>query len=412
MRLVELSPMEFYNYSFNHLYSSFYQTYEYGLFMQEFGFEYNLLGLKDNYGQIVAASLIVINKLDNKKSFGYAPRGFLIDYSNAELLKEFADALKNYYKNKKVVFIKTNPNINIAIYDKYNNRFMYNYNTQLIDCIRKAKYQELKKVKNFEALIPTYSPIINLREFAYNRLDKNVRNKIRKCYRKGLIIEKGGHDDIKEFYPYLKNKTKKSLKYYQMLFQAFKKRKMVDVFLIKVNFEEYLINTKDKYQKALEVNNILNRMMQIKPTEKVFKRKIQSDRELDILKKEVYFATNGLSKGKTKLIAGAIVLKYKNKATIYASGYNFKYRSLNPNDFMYYKLIEYYKYNLDYLDLDGFSGDLSSDNKYKGLNEFKMGFNPEIFEDIGEYDVVLDNKVYKKIAGDGTLAELFYNLKQ
>ena len=96
---------------------------------------------------------------------------------------------------------------------------------------------------------------------------------------------------------------------------------------------------------------------------------------------------------------------------IYTSGYNRKYKSLNANYFMYFKLIEYYKYNYNFLNIEGITGDLTKDNPYKGLNEFKMCFNPKIFEYIGEFDIVYNSRIYNKISGDGTLSKLFSNIK-
>ncbi len=33
------------------------------------------------------------------------------------------------------------------------------------------------------------------------------------------------------------------------------------------------------------------------------------------------------------------------------------------------------------------------DNHYYGLNRFKMGFNPDVYEYIGEFDLVIDEKI-------------------
>ena len=407
MQLVELSMDEFKNYASNSKYSSFYQSENYARFMQENGFDYNLIGIKDRFNNIIAASLILFNKIDKKYSYGYAPRGFIIDYNDKDLVKDFADALSKYYKRKNIVFIKINPNIIVSKYNKRINEYVDNENIKINNYLKKNKFQELKKNKYFESLLPTYTPLVNLKRFAYRNLDKNVRNKISKCYRKGLFVEKKDINSLNELYPLIKNKTKKSMKYYESLFREFQKNNMIDLFLIRVNFEEYLINTKEKYEKAVEKNNILAKRLVYDKSEKLINRKMQSDRELLTYKNDIVIATNGLAKNKNKIIAGAITIKYDNKVVIFTSGYNKKYKELNANDFLYYKLIEYYKYNYDYLDLDGISGDLSDNNPYKGLNNFKMGFKPEIYEYIGEFDIVFKKRLYNKLSGDGTLTNIF-----
>ena len=397
MYIEKLSTEEFQAFTFNHKLTSYNQTLQYAKYKELEGYTYDLIGLKDNYNNLIAASLILFKKID-KYIYGYAPRGFLIDYNDTELLKTYNQLLYEYYKKYKVVFIKINPNIYISKYDKKNNRYLYNENSQLIMNLKEAKYQELKRNKNFESKVPAFTPIIDLKSFKYYNLDKNVRNKIRKSYRRGLSIEKIDYYKLDTIHPFFKNKTKRSLEHYQNIYKALFLSNMIDVFQVNVNFEEFLINTKEQYQKVYEQNQKIVDKISFNNTKKLLNQKLQSDNELRALEEDIIMATKGLSKQKIKTIAGAIVIKYKDKVTVYISGYNYRYKKLNPKDFLYYKLIEYYKYNYYYLDLNGFSGDTTNtENYYKGLNDFILGFNPTIVETLGEYDLVFDKKNYPKL---------------
>lgn len=411
MELVKLTMSEFNDYLNNNKLSTFYQSENYTRFMQENGFDYDLIGIKDNLGNIRAASLILINNIDKKYKYGYAPRGFIIDYNDNRLLKDFTDTLSKYYKKDNIVFIKINPNIVISKYNKIKNAYVYNDNLKIATNFKRNNFQELKKNMYFESILPTFSPIIDLKKFSYRELDKNVRNKISKSYRKGLFVEKRDYNSFNELYPLIKNKTKKSNKYYENLFREFDKNNSIDLFLVRVNFEEFLINTKEKYEIALENNKVLSSKLFYDKSDKLINRKLQSDKELNTYKNDIIMATNGLSKGKNKIVGGAIVIKHKDTVSIYTSGYNKKYKDLNINDFLYYKIIEYYKYNYKYLDLNGITGDLSDNNPYKGLNNFIMGFNPQILEYIGEYDIVFKKRIYNKLSSNGTLTNIFKNVK-
>jgi len=79
----------------------------------------------------------------------------------------------------------------------------------------------------------------------------------------------------------------------------------------------------------------------------------------------------------------------------------------SPNYFLYYALIKYYSKNYKYIDLNGITGDLSKDGYYYGLNRFKMGFNPDVYEYIGEFDLVINEKLYDKLLKSGALAKEF-----
>jgi len=411
MELTKLSNGEFYNFVNSSFLASYYQTYEYARFIQELNLDYELLGIKDSYNNIIAASLIVIVHIDKKYIFGYAPRGFIIDYRDNNLVKDFANAISKYFKKKNMVFLKINPNIIISEYDKKDNKFIFNNNTRFIENLRKNKFQMLKKNKYFESLLPAYCPLVDLKTFNFASMPKNARNKISKCYRKGLSIDKVGLEKLDDIYPFIKNKTKKSYDYYRSLYMSFDKGDMIDLFAVKVDFEEFLINTKEKYQQTLEMQNILSKIIRYDKSDKILKRKLQCDKELLTLKNDIILATQGLSKNKTLIIAGAMVIKFKDKVFIYTSAYNKKYKGLNANYFMYYKLIEYYKYNYNFLGIEGITGDLSLSNPYKGLNDFKMCFNPRIYEYIGEFDIIYNNRIYNKISSNGTLSKIFKNIK-
>ena len=405
MELVKLSSEEYTDFIDEQNNGSFYQTIEYARFLEELGFEYDLVGIKNKFNVIRGASLIAYKKIDGNSTYGYAPYGFIIDYSDIDLIKDFNKALKEFYKKKNMIFIKISPNIIISKLNKKTKEFVFNENKKYKDNLKKEKFIELLNNKFFEAVIPKYRPIVDLKNFAFRLLDKNVRNKISKCYRKGLSIEKVGIEGIETLYPLIKGKKGKDINYYLNLYHSFEKNKKIDVFLIAINFKEYLINMKDEYQKELNFNTKLIELIKNNPNEKNLDFKMQSDKNLLVIKNNIMQATNGLSNEEKKYIAGGIIIKYKNTINIIETGYDKKYKDANANYFLHYKIMEYYKYNYDFIDLNGFSGDLNLGSKYYGLNSFKLGFKADIFESIGEYDLVFNRHVYKKLISNGKLAQ-------
>ena len=71
------------------------------------------------------------------------------------------------------------------------------------------------------------------------------------------------------------------------------------------------------------------------------------------------------------------------------------------------KIQEDYKNDFDFIDLNGITGDFTAENPYKGLDEFKLGFNPYAFEYIGEYDFIINESLYKAMEQSGQLAKEF-----
>ena len=86
MHIQNIGALEFSNFANRHPLSNFYQTVNYAMLMAETGYDYDLIGLVNADNEILAASLILLKPIGIKSFYGYAPRGFLIDYDNPVLL--------------------------------------------------------------------------------------------------------------------------------------------------------------------------------------------------------------------------------------------------------------------------------------------------------------------------------------
>lgn len=407
MELRELTVQEFETFISANPLGSLYQTSNYALLMSEVGFDYDLIGLVNEENHIMAASLILFKKIGIGCKYGYAPKGFVLDYFNQSLLKEFTEKLKEYYGKKNVVFIKCNPEIAISELDRNTYQKTYNWNTEIKDYLEDLGYLKLKDNLYFEATLPRFNGIINLKASSLKQFQKNTRNKINRSIKKGLEIEKSERSGIDILFNFIKDKKNRDEYYYKDLYNVYAKNQMVDLFLVSINTKEYLINAKEDYEAEAERNSALNHLLIENNNQKNINIKMNSDRKLLAYKNDVLEATERNSKHDKIYIAGCIVIKYKNRVQIMISGYDQKFKRFNPNYFLHYKIMEYYKNDFDYLDLNGMTGDFTKENPYYGLNRFKLGFKPNIYEFIGEYDLVINEKKYRYLLTNGTLAKTF-----
>ena len=86
MEIRQLTTEEFDSFAKNYPYKNFYQTAEYGTLMDRHAFNDYYLGLIDDSNNLVAATLILVNRVVIGYKWGYCPRGYLIDYKNEEQL--------------------------------------------------------------------------------------------------------------------------------------------------------------------------------------------------------------------------------------------------------------------------------------------------------------------------------------
>ena len=118
MKIIEIQPDEFNKFVESFPYKNFYQTTEYGMLMGRHQFNEYYLGLVDEADTIIAATLILVKKVFIGYKWGYCPRGFLIDYTNEDLIRKFTEALKEYLIKRNFMFVKLDP---ILIYKSRNN---------------------------------------------------------------------------------------------------------------------------------------------------------------------------------------------------------------------------------------------------------------------------------------------------
>lgn len=401
----ELRFNEFEEFAKNHMLFNHYQTINYAMLMTEYDYDYDLIGYFEN-DELKAASLIIFKNLTNFKRYGYAPRGFLIDYLNPHLLERFTKELKEYYDRKNIVFIKINPELPINEIDIKTKNLTCNKNIIVKNYLNDYGYLKLRDNVYFESRLPRYAAFINLKDYDEKKIDKNTRNKIKRSEAKGLSYEIVQNSGIDILFDFVKKKRKKDLIYYKHYYNAFKKTNNVDVFLIKIDYNEYLNNAKDAYEKELELNGELNRKLIEDRSLKNINKKMESDKKLLSYKNDVMEATNGSKTIGFKYIAGAMVVKFNNRIDIIVSGFDTKYKRFNANYFLHNSIINYYKDSYEILDMNGITGDFTDKNPYNGLNNFKLGFKPKIYELIGEYDLILKPRAYKKLNNNGTLARV------
>lgn len=404
MEVLELTIEEFSNFANNHPMHNYCQTIDYAILMGEYGYDYELIGYGDK-NNIQIASLILTKKIGYNCYYGYAPKGFLMDYSNETLLEKFTNDLKEYYNKKNFAFIKIDPEIAIGEVNKKNYKTEYNGNNFITDLLIKNGFKKLKSNLNFEAMFPRFTGIIPLKNFDINNLNKNTRNKINKGYRKGLTTEIGDVNDI-DILDELSNVSNNDY-YFKNIYNIYSKKNNVQLFLTYINPETFLVNSQNAYVNESNRNGFLNQKMVDFPREKNINNKMASDKTLLIYKNEITEASKMLNSSDKLYVAAALTIVDNNRVTIIGSGYDEKYKRFAPNYYLYYSIINYYKNKCNFLDLNGLSGDFTKDSKYYGLNKFKLGFNPKVYEFIGEFDLITDEETYDILLDDKILAKEF-----
>lgn len=400
MQIILLDEIRFDNFAINHPYYNFYQSSNYGKFMTKHGYNSYYLGLADDIGEIKAATLMIVkNEKSSKRKMGYAPRGFLIDWNNDDLVKEFTEKLKEFLANRNFTYLKVDPLITLKEHN-INGEVKQNTidNTSFVNKLQSIGYIHLGYNNGMEALKPRWNAIMKLNNnitLLYNSISKEARSKITEASKMGNRVYKGGLNDISLLYNLI-NKSTPPLEYYLDYYQFFSQNNGFDVYFTKLEPVSYVNSSKNLYEKEEQRNNELN--MQIQDfnnpnKEFVINEKLKSDELLSKYKRNMLEASSLFQKYPSGLvISGVAVIKYGKKITFLASGVNENFKNIYPEYLLKWQLAsEFARNGYDIVDLGSLTGDFNNNSYLSTLNK---ELSNSIVEYVGEFDLVINKKSY------------------
>lgn len=396
MELRELTKREFDGYALNHPLGSFQQTSSWGRFMGGDKFHAYYVGGFIKEKMVGASLLLSYERKKNKERVFYTPRGFLIDYKNEELLKEFTEEVKKFIIEKHGVFLKIDPYI--LVRDRDNEGKIIEggvYNDFVEVNLTNANF-----IKVNDKIQPKWLSRINLKEKTiddiFNNFSSKARQTVRRNERLGFKIRDFDFKDIDKFIDIINNESRKyntivpTKTFYEDLKQTFDGNiKFMEVYFKK---DEVTSNI-DKMisevikEKEVRINNYHNSKMR----EEYFIDKELEDEEeikrLESLKEYFSKCNDDVSMGIYMFIT------IGNEVVALNGGIVDEYNKLDASYTLHYEMIKYavengYKYyNLYEI------GDITDpNNKLKNSYNYKKNFGGEVVELVGEYDLVINPK--------------------
>lgn len=404
MNIKEISKNELDAFITNHPLRNHFQTSTYGTLMNKYSYEtFYIGGFNDN--TLVCACIILSKYIVPTIKYGYSPRGFIMDYYDKDLVKEFTSALKNYLFKRRFAFIKINPEITYSIINNKNGNKNYNEpNLVVMETLKENGYKKLKD-NNQNFLLPKFNAIINTSSYDFDKLNVSFKKYISLADEYSLLFQKVNVESIKDIYNLLSDKHY-GLSYYEDYYKLFNENNQVDALVVKIDVSEYVKKLQISYDKKLQENYEINSLFATNTSDnEIYNKKINSDILLTNLKNKIIKMSNLLnSKQEYIILAGAIISKYDNRISIIASGDNKDYPQVFSLNYLYYKIIETFKDKYKFFDLGGVSDNFTKkDDNLK----FILQFNPIIYEYIGEYDLVTNNLLFQVLLNSNKIKQEF-----
>lgn len=363
------------------------QSEEWGKFKSKGEWTYELLGLSDD-GKLVGACMLLKRKLPViSKYMYYASRGFLCDYTDQRVVKEFTNALVKHVKKHKGIFLKIDPCIEYREHDVDGNLLEEGFNNQqIIDYLINLGYKHKGISLNFDGIQPRFVyqlPLIGTLDEIMSRFHHKTRYNIKLATKKGVEIIEGNRNDLVDFERIMRITGERDgfitrkLSYFEEMYDCLYPAGKLKLYLAKYNVRE-----------ALKINEeTLKHEVESKKPDQNRITKLQSENEE--LKQLVTNHEDGI------IVSGTLML-INGKTAVYLYGASDNlYRNVMPNYLIQWKMIQdAYQMGCTLYDFRGISGDLSEDNHLYGLFRFKRGFTGRFVEFIGEFDYVIDPLLY------------------
>ena len=394
MHIINLTPTQYTNYATIHNTKSFRQTLEYSNLVQN----KILLGLTDEHNNIYAAVMLTIKNISPNIKEANAPDGFIIDYSNLTLVKNFTIELKKYLKKIKVTYLTTNPKFKLKTYDK-NNQLIEN-NIYILNNLLSIGF----KSNGYKDDFSKYDIIINNNNTnnIYRTFNRNTKRNIKDSMNMGITLHKGNINDINSFYNIIKKKTNKDISYYYNLMNTYNtENNKMEIFFTKLDPKRFLSTAKTLYEKEKKKNEKIHRYITHnngKMDEKTLNKKINSDVLLEkykeLLNKSINFSRNNQE---PVIVGTCATIRNKNELYFLIDGYNEQYRSIHSTHLLKwaiikkYSLINYKIFNLGEIHKDYYN----QNNKYHGQYLYKIGFGGQIVEYPQSLILIVNQPLYK-----------------
>lgn len=401
MKMKQLTRAEFEDFTNTFNVHSLYQTVEYADVMARQGLGTLFVGMLDS-SHIVAASLILVEKSDGF-NYAYAPRGFLINYNNYDLLKKFTSLLKKFLGKRDIIAVKLNPLIIKDVYDKDNHLKESNdYFGKVYNDLKRLGYYHLGYNHFFEAFKPRFEAILSL-DYPYyqlfNGMSKQYRTKIRSAEKNGMKVHKGNINNLDYLYLQTKEKYPRDLKFFQDVYQVFGSTNKVEFYYAKLDTTYFLTKTQEAYalaeQKSAEINNqVLSNIGE--NNARLIDFKIVCDNKTNFYKNELITATNLLRDFPTgAVLASAMIIKNKDEIYLFMDGFDSNYKHFNAKHLLLWKLIEKFSNEgFKKFNLGGVTNPILEKNPYKGLNDFKKNFGADTYEYVGDLELITNKTLY------------------
>lgn len=369
----------------------FMQSAAWGEFNEtERGYKPHYVALVNDDGEIVAAALLLERKPPLFPPYLYAPRGYVLDFFDQELLATFTGYIRDFAKSRKAMFVALDPDVELQEIDRDGNPVATGFdNHALVRRMQALGYRHRGYNKGFEGRQPRYTFRIDLTK-DQKEIDKgivgNVLKNVKKSHHYAVDVSKGGSADVPDLYRLISLTSERDAfvgyeqRYYQNFFDVLDAHGMATLW-IGTAYPKETVALLEK-----ELDDLLKKRETLKkpgPLEESRQSEERIKREIALFEDYARQYPDGAR------ISAHLVVRYGDKVWAVHAGSDKAMSETFLNNRVYYeKLCDAKQSGARIFDQFGTIGD-PQHSPLRSLHEFKRQFGGRYVEFVGEFNMVV-----------------------
>ncbi|MGN8809592.1 peptidoglycan bridge formation glycyltransferase FemA/FemB family protein [Absicoccus porci] len=407
---MELSIIKDYEYEHwiaNYPQRNFLQSrYEGKKMSQNGGHVYYMAGKENNTIQICA--LLCLRPLMKRFTYAYLPRGPIYDWTHPEYLSAFYTQLKPFLKQKKCIFLETDPYIPLRQRDKDGHIVDHGWNHfDIVQQYKDMHFQQLPWKQGYdESKQCRWMSVLDLRqktkEEVFASFSAKTRQNIRKAMKNTIKVRPLSREELPILYNMVKetgerrNFSTLPLSYYQEQYDCFQDH--AQAYYAYLDLDAYLTSLYQSMEKEKSTIQQAQDGLRLNPYSKNSKHRLQKAQAnlqaLDVRLKEAKQLVQ--THGKELGLAAAMYIFYGQEIIYLASGSNDMFKNFKGPYALQWAIIqEAIDKGYSYYNFYGISGYFEPGQEGYGVFDFKRGFHADVVELIGNYILPISPTLYK-----------------
>ena len=337
----------------------------------------------------------------------YAQRGFMLDYSDEEVLHCMCENVKKYAKKHRGLFLIIDPYINYYELDIEGKRVEGGYdNSYVAENLKKEGFIHREfTFDNSQRSQAAFMFVMDLTDRTEAQVLKEISQQTRWCInrtiKQGVEVRELSIDEL-DIFIRMEEKTAKrrnfdmySDSYYKQMYEAYGDHMKV---LLASLSPLHLLEALSKEAEALEKEKaeIEEKLQETPGSRKFLKKQKVNEEAFEINAKKQAEARELQEKyGDEIHLASSIFTVYDNECVYYASAAEEEFRNyFGPYAIQWYMIRWCIEHHVNRYNFYGISGDFREDADDYGVYEFKKGFGGTVEQMIGDFILVLNKPVY------------------